>query len=242
MQTGAVVMMDALGFRGIWRDFKDYEAITDKMHALKLRAEMEVAEMEKGDIVDTSSVAFLSDTIVIGAAAAELVVKAKTHSMSVLLACYRAATVLAGALETPPHFAYRGCVTFGQFEIDGPFLLGPAIDEAASCYEVANGAFVWLTPSAKAVFEATDKGRPALSPLVRYEVPLKGGASFDSWVVSPFASVDTPERRATIASKMLATFDKDTRLPLDVQIKKQNTMRFLEYVMGRLDEAQRAAQ
>jgi hypothetical protein len=187
--------------------------------------------------VDFAEAAFLSDTIVIGLAASEpRIVPTVMHAGSVLHACYRAATLLSEALATEPHLAYRGCVTFGRFDIAGTFLLGPAIDEAASYYEQAEGAFVWLAPSAREVFEVVHRGRPALSPLVRYAVPLRQGASYETWVVSPFASVDTKGQRMERTGRLLGTFDKTSRL--EVQVKRQHTERFLGHLQHRLDEAQ----
>jgi hypothetical protein len=38
-------------------------------------------------------------------------------------------------------------VAFGDFLIEEPFILGPAVDEAAEAERVPEGAFVWLCPS-----------------------------------------------------------------------------------------------
>jgi hypothetical protein len=164
-------------------------------------------------------------------------IPAKVASNSILFACYRAATVITAALAVRPHLAYRGCVTCGDFEMDGPFLLGPAIDEAASHHETAEGAFVWLTPRARAVFETIEKAREAQAPVAPYAVPLKGGATFDTWAVSPFSSVDAPSKRGELAATLLATFDKDPSVA--VQIKRQNTARFLEHLARRMGDEQK---
>jgi hypothetical protein len=158
-----------------------------------------------------------------------------------LHAFFATAAVLAAALNVEPHLTYRGCVTFGAFEIEGPFLLGPAIDEAATYYEQANGAFVWLTPNAKAALERSEHRRgQGLIPIACYPVPLKGGSTFATWVVSPFQGGDTCDKRRDTSDRLLATFDKDPRRPLDVQIKLQHTQAFLDDVMQRQDRAMKS--
>jgi len=154
MRTGAVVMIDALGFKGIW-DGADPSVILRKMGALKQAAESDIKGVKLGH-VRGAKVAFLSDTIVIGVASGQPVGRGpgpnkRGNVRAIMQAAFQTASVLAAALEEAPRLAYRGCLTFGEFEIDGPFVLGPAIDEAATHYECADGAFVWLTPKAKAI-------------------------------------------------------------------------------------------
>ena len=60
--------------------------------------------------------------------------------------------------------------------IDGNFLIGPAVDETASLFELADGPFFWMSPSALELsdeFAETfpDQIEPGL--MIRYPVPLK---------------------------------------------------------------------
>jgi hypothetical protein len=43
----------------------------------------------------------------------------------------------------------RGCISFGEHLSEGNFIAGPAVDEAAEYMNMAEGAFIWLLPSAQ---------------------------------------------------------------------------------------------
>jgi hypothetical protein len=66
MRTGAVLMIDALGFKGIW-DTVEPSVVLKKMHNLERAAEDEIKGVKLGP-VSAARVASLSDTIVIGVA------------------------------------------------------------------------------------------------------------------------------------------------------------------------------
>ena len=61
-------------------------------------------------------------------------------------------TVLA--LQEAPALAYRGCIAFGEFDMEEGFVIGGAVDEAAEHMEKAEGAFIWCAPSALDWIEA----------------------------------------------------------------------------------------
>jgi hypothetical protein len=76
----------------------------------------------------------------------------------------------------------------------------------------------------------TTMGGGTIGRLPRFAVPMKGGATFSTTVVSPF-SHDPPRADAErLTEAILRTFDSKpgSEMTLDVSIKKQNTARFLE--------------
>ena len=107
--------------------------------------------------------------------------------------------------------------------------MGPAVDEAAAMNDLAQGAFIWLLPSALEVFmspaEALASQPAHVATYSACEVPLKGGDSFVTYAVSPVALANTQADRDEIVSRIMQTF---AGMELDVQIKKQNTLRFLD--------------
>lgn len=62
----------------------------------------------------------------------------------------------------------------GEYEVLPHFVIGPAIDEAADAHERAQGAIVWLMPSARARVAEWLHPQPTNTHLVRFDVPLKG--------------------------------------------------------------------
>lgn len=64
MKTGAVAMIDALGFRGIWGRFPS-EVVIANMSSLKMQLERDLKELSAQPIMQFDAT-FLSDTIVMG--------------------------------------------------------------------------------------------------------------------------------------------------------------------------------
>jgi hypothetical protein len=130
----------------------------------------------------------------------------------------------------------------GTFEIDENFLIGPAVDEAAECMNIAEGAFVWLTRSASDCVEEAARGLKALEDSVGhpldnsfdlslfrpYEMPIKKSATQTVPVLNMLAGEHVATQKE-IATRLISSFDS-TRT--DVQMKKQNTKSFLETCLG----------
>lgn len=144
------------------------------------------------------------------------------------------ASALKTAATTEPVLAYRGAITFGEFEIDrdGRFILGPGVDDAAQHAELAQGAFVWVTPKGLAAMERSDRlvKRDQPRPLIRYAVPMKGGLSLDTHVVSPFSSCQVVDELEQLHDALLKSFTGDS---LDVAVKRQETEKFLKFAQER---------
>ena len=124
-----------------------------------------------------------------------------------------------------PPLVYRGAVSAGAFVIDAEFLLGPAVDEAASEEKRAEGALIWLTPSALSAFGKYPAQLGRREPRIEYNyrVPMKGGHTYRTHVVNPILSI--PEPREESIRSLLATFSRSQSV--DVAIKRQNTEAFL---------------
>src|SRR5262249_40842362 len=140
MKRGAVVFMDALGFKGIWkRKDTSAESVIEKLHALQeaARRQTDALKQEFLEEIDPSldvQVTMLSDTIVIGVSVeglGESIERDDGSEWPIFVAEAAAAAILREAAQTDPVLAYRGVVVFGEFLMSGPFLIGPAIDEAS---------------------------------------------------------------------------------------------------------------
>jgi hypothetical protein len=170
------------------------------------------------------TVRFLSDTIVIGCHTGQLagltqeeLDRDAVYALSILVSA-----LIRDSLECEPFLLYRGCIAMGEFVLDGNFMVGEAVDELAESMDKADGAFVWLTPAAWRLF-ATVEDIENETAFVRYPVPLKDGRLFETGVVNPFRYVSN-RHRLPLLEKMIASFNSSA---LDVQIKRQNTERFL---------------
>jgi hypothetical protein len=225
MQMGAVAFLDALGFKGIWRSANP-AAVLEKLQALKERLEQaQVRPDEPPDATGFRSwVLFLSDTLVIASTANYFKPRAEDEMLPLWFVCLGAADAVAAAAENDPTLVYRGTVAFGEFEIREQFLIGPAIDEAAEAERLADGALIWLCPSATRVVERispTNALNRDLRVVRDYPVPLKGGGCYRTHVVNPLLDRADPD---TLAQRILNFFRLDR---LDIAVKEQNTANFL---------------
>lgn len=148
------------------------------------------------------------------------------HNLVATVASSVCWTVSFAARQKRPLF-FRGVIALGNAALvnDGIYF-GPAISEAASLYELADGAFAWLAPSAAAAGRHQDDGSRN-RVLTWYDVPLKDGRSIRTPVVRPYWEPTRIGKDDSLCSTVERTMSKNR---LDVAIKRQNTLRFVRYV------------
>jgi hypothetical protein len=138
--------------------------------------------------------------------------------------------VKTAALAGKP-LAYRGVVSLGHFALDGNFILGPAVDEAAGLMEIADASVVWIAPSARKVepFEPRGQiwGGPMVSPGV---VPLKDGRRLPAPLVNTFARCNDLDEALAMEHALLESMAASDSL--DVAIKHRNTRAFYHTILG----------
>lgn len=133
-REGAVVMMDALGFKGIWKHFT-LEDVVRKLHVI----EKQVQEAEKTWSLQVARQlglgqrsTFLSDTIAIACADTQ-----RPHAVVATAVAFAGMALHAGGTDTAygEHYAvqlaYRGAIAYGEFYMEDRYLVGEAVDEAA---------------------------------------------------------------------------------------------------------------
>ena len=151
MQRGAVAVLDALGFKGIWKSRKPENIVA----SLKTAASYAKAEATPGPVGAgglsvrdvESKVRVFSDTVVIAVSCSPLPEEQTSPlspeetavAVSVQLACSMASRFVGKASGLYPPLVYRGAVSADDFVIEEEFLLGPAVDEAASEERRAEG-------------------------------------------------------------------------------------------------------
>ena len=162
MQEGAFALIDCLGFKGIWKRSQDNpDIVLNKLMQidkdaketegrLKAYAENQAIKLEVNFVM-------LSDTIAISAPYFPLNLDKKIEDfhkgLLVQSVCMLASKFIQLFMLDEPYLALRGYVTFGQHSMKENFIVGPAVDEAAVNYEIADGAFVWLHPEATQMYE-----------------------------------------------------------------------------------------
>jgi len=221
MKIGAVALIDALGFRGIWGRHEP-DAVLTAMRNTKDWFEAAIKEQFSSQPWMQCEVAFLSDTIAVSMALAETT--ENREAMSVLYLTDVISWVLARVLRSSVPLAYRGVITIASYEVTSHFLIGPAIDEAAGAHELAQGALIWLAPGARDHVARWLKDQPYNTHLVKFDVPLKGGDMFDTYTVSPLEQARGGDDAGMIARSLLSTFSNSS---VDVAVKRQNTLKHM---------------
>src|SRR4051812_32862570 len=113
MKEGAVAMIDALGFRGIWGRYSP-DVVIANMSSLKMQLDRDIEELSTQPIMQFEST-FLSDTIVIGLSLPEAV-GSNRNALSITFVTDILARILAWSARSSTPLAYRGAVAYGEYE------------------------------------------------------------------------------------------------------------------------------
>ena len=200
MKRGAVALLDALGFKGIWRDHSSGDVLAALRSVAKFASEAgEIAAEALSEVSEFSDVkvevSAFSDTLLITATTDQRPDKPPLpqdayDQWSTIAEISAVAMVGSVSPILVPPLLYRGAIAFGEFEVsEGRFYVGPAIDEAAEFESIADGAFVCLTPSAMRLILGEGDGF-----LIKgWPVPLKNGQTYVTDVVNPLRHVRGPD-------------------------------------------------
>lgn len=233
MREGAFALIDCLGWKGIWKRTNG-SSLIEKLERIEQEVKAVVDEfnshhrnMTSGPI--NAQIRLISDTVAVSIQFENDAPMIDTINRGYLV---RAASLSVVRIQRlflaeEPRIVMRGCIAYGDHVVVNNFIIGPAVDEAAEHYEMAEGAFVWLLLSAGILYEQANclmgDGRYLLMP---YDLPLKTGARLKSLVVNPlYLENSVDQRRAMIEGYFKAMNGVGS---LDVWLKRQNTMDFLQ--------------
>ncbi|MBX2978664.1 MAG: hypothetical protein KF905_05155 [Flavobacteriales bacterium] len=166
MKNGAVLLLDVLGWKGIWLRRSDaIEAMLQLVASCRDAISSFSGDKVMGDRFSGLRVEVLtiSDTIAI-TCHGEL-------DESVELLSYVGNYLIINGIGC--HLPLRGALSYGLFKSSSNVLLGPAVDEVASWYENSEWIGGFLTPSASLKVNIDNFVYPHL--LVRHDVPTKNG-------------------------------------------------------------------
>jgi hypothetical protein len=190
-QRGAVVILDALGMKGIWQRGSAKRVVHRMYHVSDITKKhidepriihhdiegLTPHELSRAHSRIQFNVQTISDTVIITAYSQLRPGQLLRHLAADLYGIYRVA-LSHGVV-------YRGAVSFGDFYRQGGALVGPAVDEAAEWHTLPDCAGVVLSPTAGAIVDRYTRARGAKEPFgfVRLPVPLKGGSKAECWTL-----------------------------------------------------------
>lgn len=250
MKKGVIAFIDFLGTKGIWEKYEAKDVIEKlkhlrdnvlKQHLAHGESYLEDVSKKGGPSIKTNAI-FVSDTIAI----AFWYDSAEDENLTPGALVYIVGKVVAefireaASTDLLPSRIFRGCITVGEFDYDESFLIGPAVDEAGAYHEQADGALVFIVPSAaKYLNEAIDYLRHLVKTgestreeacksieallFIPHEIQLKKAGNTVLPVLNPLAG-ESVEDQKNITQAILSAFDDpDPR----VAKKRQNTEQFL---------------
>lgn len=241
----AVALIDVLGFKGIERRHDDPTTVTAALGTARQAIANLTGWMTTDDVSHFNSLggrptvtsSWFSDTICVVAQLPtpgplqlerdENDPKIQAILVEVLVRCVAMMIREAAATSKPP-LVFRGVITAGNLIFDPPSIyIGPAINEASELYEIATGAFVWLTPAAARLpyYDVEPLGQDGL---VWHTVPTKVG-SIRTRVVNPFiATLANSSAGLEIERGFMEAMKGDR---FDITLKRQHTRRFLRKII-----------
>ncbi len=222
LRQGAVALIDALGFRGIWSKAEP-AAIVAQLRTARVRAANEV-NLQSFLRPNSLHISSFSDTLFVGGTVSEDEDLAGiVHRVALAVA-----SIQSTQLDAPVPLNYRGCISVGEVMIGHDFFVGQPVDDAATLYEQAQAAVVWLTPSTR---QALDERHLGLT-LFEWTVPLKSGP-LKTLVANPFAAIAYEQIHAlnlAAIDMLIPAFMRPFRASRAVEVvqKEQNTSAFLD--------------
>lgn len=233
-RLGAVAVIDALGFKGIWQKHSLSSVLQTLRRVRTTALSWSNLRTHFGDqsLPETYATLF-SDTVAVVTLVEESSEPKAAQTKAVRHLAQTVAAVVAGAAENDVPLVYRGTIAVGQCFVDPDdlIIIGEAVDEAAALMNRADGAFIWLSPNA-ATWVSLDEADRVIEIwdrlLPRYSVPLKDGRTVATRVVNPFFHLRGAD---TDMEKIELTYRRFMESPeLDVALKWQNTKAFLQHL------------
>jgi len=243
-------LLEGVPFHLLQREWTISASLLSDSVAISLRyKDKEKDEKDKGEEVDQSNTLDGEPKPEEEETTKERRIKEREKSYLVWLIAASTIKILDLFLEGDPNLLLRGCITYGEHEKRENFIVGPAVDDAAENFEVAQGAFVWLHPTAAPkykrslqavrntikILSCTRKDEELLSgskvalsqPIIveDYNMPLKAGGNFQCSILNPLAFHMTEEARRDVIRKYSRAL---THNQFDIILKHQYTMEFLK--------------
>jgi hypothetical protein len=228
MKHGIIAFLDALGVKGIWARSKPEDVIkawSDTLAIFKLAIEKvtDVSPREKFHIL-----AF-SDTIIILLETEKDAISSLPLMAEILLVPFNTALI--------DGIFFRGAVSIGEFEFSESMIIGPAVDEVAEWYTIAEWIGISLCPSASfGVSRLLEQGADVSKWFVKYDIPMKSGVDGkDEWALSwPRLHKDIALGNGKTLSAKAVLLNAFAKNGINVLAypKYKNTLCFFDYIKG----------
>ena len=222
---GIIVLLDALGMKGIWKR-KDSKEVLERWNQFVNFFESLVKEYIRAK---TTFNAF-SDTIII------TVVSNSNKILLDLADLLRFQLIRSLVIGMP----LRGCITVGKFYQDGRLIIGDGLDEAAQYFELPQWIGVSASPSTHRIIEKFKaKERKGLEHVFfKCDIPLKGSIEKDGWAINwpELTDMFVPKFSREVGKKYddalkIIIENLDSTSEIESTMKWRNTLKFYEQAL-----------
>ena len=194
-EFGAVILLDALGTKGIYGS-EDGTEYVKKLFKIHSENQKEIRRAEKRLGIKLMNYSYFSDTVII-----VLKMDGNMAPRSIgynLIPLGRFCDALFSGFFLR-NIMVRGCISVGRYISHKGVIVGPAIDDAAAYYEKSDYIGLYCTPSTSLLLESgywghldfpwrdDEDGHELMNYWYKYPVPLKGGSNIIVYTVNwPF--------------------------------------------------------
>ena len=227
-KIGVVILIDALGTKGIWKK-NDSSQVLKKWTQFNKNIQDSVLSL-LGENNEVSFASF-SDTIIITA------VSKNIEQTICDISDHLSVHVIESMLIDMP---IRGCFSIGEFHKEEQLIIGQAIDEAAGYYTLPQWIGISASPSAHILIEKMFRKDPKKTEELfqKFDIPLKKSIEQNAWALNwvdisdqfvfEYSKIPSDKKfenmRELIYEKLENTSD------IDISLKWRNTMKFYEMV------------
>jgi hypothetical protein len=240
MKKGAVAFLDILGFKGIWqsRGADDVLSLLNSVPELVIQTYKQPPPEKNWPESSEPSITILSDTIVI---------TIKSNEPHCILLLVDIINKILVEFHRNNIFL-RGSVGYGEYIQSGNTYIGPVIDDVAEWHEKADWIGIISTPKTNYLLDTFSTitfgvNNYKVASFLKYEVPIKGNLSANlyclNWPGFMQASFnESPQKglKSKVRIAMENLFSKQPEFNISVLKKYENTLNFIDYAVGFIED------
>ncbi|MEA1995739.1 MAG: hypothetical protein U9N18_06330 [Campylobacterota bacterium] len=234
MKKGAVAFIDILGFKGMWqrKDIDVMNILNGIPELIKKRYRYPPPE-KKWPSSSEPQVTILSDTIVI------TIDSEQPHCLFLLGNIINEMTLYFHEHK----MFFRGAIGYGEYIQSGNTFVGPAIDDVASWYEVADWIGIVLTPKSNYIIDRFSPFKIKVNnydvqTFIKYDVSDKYNNTYHinclnwpGYLQAAYEELPNNGSKSKTHKLMVGLFTEQGEFDALVLKKYENTLKFVDYAV-----------
>lgn len=235
---GVIVLLDALGIKGIWKR-KDPAEVLGTWSLLQseyakgiesLRAKLRAY----GDLKETKFEAF-SDTIMVSLPITKREVGRDSGRNSSWWTIMLIGEWLTDIFRVSirHNFYFRGCLSAGTFYRSENMTIGPAVDEAAEYYRLPEWSGISTCPSASKILTDAEEMKATMYDFfIHYDIPLKNVIEKNGWALN-WPQSQAQDQTGKVNLRQIVYNESRRINDISGYCKIKNTLSFYDWVTSR---------